>query len=515
MNDLPRQKLHEIIQIYGHSLCDDPRRCEALLRDLCPEYRGEIFVLVNALKGGVAAALRTQSDSVPPEPLLARLTQGLQDNLALSEEAARWAVESWALVLGKLGSEETKEHRQPSHAGSGKATDSLTASASHSPSSVTQRASSSATVSLPQPQPGRRTAIWVVIALAFIIVASIIFFSPQRRQEEETRRRAEEEQRPLALRLQPEEQERRKAEETARLEAEQRQQEEAARQALRAALEADAKKGEEYLGQMVAYATVEGGLNNEVQIAEIKIRIEALNIKGRLRRGDGDSARALNGQGLASIRAAQTAAALQAFQQAYQTDPGDVEIINNLGYAYMQTGDTQSARNFFLLALISSPDRSAAWANLGEMYAKQGKMTEAVACFAHTYRFSGDQRKTSQFLEKLRGEHDDARVRTAAAQALQLQLIRPAINDPVVVSPPRPPQPPKPPPPSRSIAAKIQSQLRSAGIRSVTVRQLSGLSVRLEGEVDSRRKFDQAVAIAKRSGMTVEWAIDIVQSERR
>ncbi len=45
MNEFPRQKLCELIAQYGHSLCDDPRRCEALLRDYCGQNRKEIFVL--------------------------------------------------------------------------------------------------------------------------------------------------------------------------------------------------------------------------------------------------------------------------------------------------------------------------------------------------------------------------------------------------------------------------------------------------------------------------------------
>jgi len=102
MNDLPRQKLCEIVAQYGHSLGDDPRRTEALLRDFCGEYKREIFVLVSALGERVAADLLASRDSVPHEVLLAQLTRRLRDNLALAEDAARWAVESWALALGVI-----------------------------------------------------------------------------------------------------------------------------------------------------------------------------------------------------------------------------------------------------------------------------------------------------------------------------------------------------------------------------------------------------------------------------
>src|SRR5438552_18751627 len=102
MNELPRQKLCDLIAKYGESLCDEPQRCEGLLRDFCPGNRREIHVLMNALKGRVATELRDSSTSVPMEMTLARLSNRLQDEQALSEDDALWVVESWALALGKI-----------------------------------------------------------------------------------------------------------------------------------------------------------------------------------------------------------------------------------------------------------------------------------------------------------------------------------------------------------------------------------------------------------------------------
>lgn len=100
MNELVRQKLCEIINRYGRSLCDDPRRCEALLRDYCGQYPREISLLINSMKEGIIADLLVSQNSTPLAILLARLAERLQQNLFLSEEAARWTVESWALALG-------------------------------------------------------------------------------------------------------------------------------------------------------------------------------------------------------------------------------------------------------------------------------------------------------------------------------------------------------------------------------------------------------------------------------
>lgn len=106
MNDLPRQKLSELIAQYGRALCDDPRRCEALLQDSCPGYRREISVLVSALRQRVAADLLQSSGGEPRSVLIGRLTARLEDNLGLAEEAARWSVESWALALGVIAPSE-------------------------------------------------------------------------------------------------------------------------------------------------------------------------------------------------------------------------------------------------------------------------------------------------------------------------------------------------------------------------------------------------------------------------
>ncbi len=111
MNDRPRETLGQLIRnpMYGRSLCEDPRRCEALLRDLCGEHRREISVLIGALEERVAADLLASHDSLPKEVLLARLTKRLQDDLALAENAARWGVETWALALGIISEEECKQ----------------------------------------------------------------------------------------------------------------------------------------------------------------------------------------------------------------------------------------------------------------------------------------------------------------------------------------------------------------------------------------------------------------------
>jgi hypothetical protein len=102
MDESPRHKLCEIIRRYGASVFQDTRRCEGLIRDLCGNYRREINVMVVALRDRVPHDLLSATDAVPDALLLARLTRRLLDNHGLGDEFASWAVQSWALALGKI-----------------------------------------------------------------------------------------------------------------------------------------------------------------------------------------------------------------------------------------------------------------------------------------------------------------------------------------------------------------------------------------------------------------------------
>jgi len=92
---LPQQKLCQIIKSEP-SIIKNPQKCEALLRDYCNQYSGEISALVNALREGIAADLLASPSSTP------QLAQRLQNNLYLAPEAAQWAVNSWKLAIQQL-----------------------------------------------------------------------------------------------------------------------------------------------------------------------------------------------------------------------------------------------------------------------------------------------------------------------------------------------------------------------------------------------------------------------------
>jgi hypothetical protein len=95
-----QEKLIELVGRFGTGLCDDPRRCEALLRDVCGDQQREIFVLVSAARERVGADLLNSSSDIPAEVVFARLAKRLHENLGLAEDVARWGVETWAVALG-------------------------------------------------------------------------------------------------------------------------------------------------------------------------------------------------------------------------------------------------------------------------------------------------------------------------------------------------------------------------------------------------------------------------------
>ena len=109
MNNVVRQQLCEIVRRHGRAVIDKPRRVEGLLRDYCAGRQREIAVLVNAVEERVAADLIQSNAGMPRAVLLARLAGRLHDNLAMSEDAARWSVGSWALALGAITDEQLRE----------------------------------------------------------------------------------------------------------------------------------------------------------------------------------------------------------------------------------------------------------------------------------------------------------------------------------------------------------------------------------------------------------------------
>jgi len=92
-----RATLRQLILDHGRTLATDPRRCEAMLRDLCADQRREVNLLINALREQIGADLLATRSAEPVAMRLARLSRRLEDHLSLKPAAA-----AWALVLGVI-----------------------------------------------------------------------------------------------------------------------------------------------------------------------------------------------------------------------------------------------------------------------------------------------------------------------------------------------------------------------------------------------------------------------------
>jgi hypothetical protein len=82
-----------------NELLDDPRRCEALLKDTNLSA-SETASMMGALKQGIPQRLSTQLETVVPGAMIAKYAHQLSDMTALKYEAAYGAIAMWSAALG-------------------------------------------------------------------------------------------------------------------------------------------------------------------------------------------------------------------------------------------------------------------------------------------------------------------------------------------------------------------------------------------------------------------------------
>ena len=96
MNDQARQKLCQVISNYGTNICSTPRTCVMVLGQQCAEFPAERDLLLKALDRGIVTSVIKAPVGGPWEEQIKKLSSG-----STSADDARWAVESWAMALGK------------------------------------------------------------------------------------------------------------------------------------------------------------------------------------------------------------------------------------------------------------------------------------------------------------------------------------------------------------------------------------------------------------------------------
>lgn len=131
------------------------------------------------------------------------------------------------------------------------------------------------------------------------------------------------------------------------------------------------------------------------------------------------AARKANDRGIAALRANDNVSAVAALRDAVRADPSDVEVIDNLGYAYNLSGDLEAAEFWARVALAVSPTRSSAWLNLGIAAGQQGDETTSLGAMLLAHKYSGRPDRTIKAIQDVSGrENSTPEMRSAATRAL-------------------------------------------------------------------------------------------------
>ena len=109
-----RRALVELVRTQ-RTVVDDDDRLDGYLRDICPYQPAEVSVVVVAARSGVAHDLSRATEGHSLETVAGRLASRLNAESGIDQTLARWAVDTWAVALGKLA--DTAVGRPPVAAG--------------------------------------------------------------------------------------------------------------------------------------------------------------------------------------------------------------------------------------------------------------------------------------------------------------------------------------------------------------------------------------------------------------
>ncbi len=96
MNDQARQKLCDFITNYSPTICNTPGTCKMVLGQQCADFPAEKDLLLRALDRGAVTGVMKAPVGGPWDDLVTKVAGS-----SVSPDDARWAVESWAIALGR------------------------------------------------------------------------------------------------------------------------------------------------------------------------------------------------------------------------------------------------------------------------------------------------------------------------------------------------------------------------------------------------------------------------------
>jgi hypothetical protein len=98
--DTTRKNLIRIISQYSRSILDDPKKLKNLLFDLNQGIeRKEVNIICTSLEDMVPFDLIKNKDNLPYEISSEQAIRRLKNNYGITEDLARWTIETWAVAL--------------------------------------------------------------------------------------------------------------------------------------------------------------------------------------------------------------------------------------------------------------------------------------------------------------------------------------------------------------------------------------------------------------------------------
>lgn len=88
-----------------------------------------------------------------------------------------------------------------------------------------------------------------------------------------------------------------------------------------------------------------------------------------------------NNLGMAYVDSGQPAKAISVFQNGLNISPDYIPIMNNLGRLYFDQNDLNAAKKILESAVSKAPNSALAHKNLGDVYSQLGHMAQAITCF--------------------------------------------------------------------------------------------------------------------------------------
>ena len=141
-------------------------------------------------------------------------------------------------------------------------------------------------------------------------------------------------------------------------------------------------------------------------------------------RGDRKLARNLNDQAIVELKNKNYVGAIELLTKAVAADKSDLEVLNNLGFAQLKSGDSETAKKTYLETLTYNPARSITWGNLAEIFANDNSVDLASAALSLEVYLASDKRKIISTLQKI-SESDNPEIKESKlTKVISEELIR-------------------------------------------------------------------------------------------